>query len=98
MRGKATSSLLVHEQGHWDIAGLTAHEHYRALEALRRAGQPELARLAQETLGRIKTKADGLQAKYDRETNHSRDAAAQTRWDTLIRNSILNGNTPFPDP
>ena len=30
--------------------------------------------------------------------NHSRNAAAQTRWDTLTRNCILNGNRPLPDP
>jgi hypothetical protein len=98
VRGKLTAALLAHEQGHWDIAGLTAHEYYRALAGLRATKQSELARLAQEALQRIKTKVDRLQVKYDRETNHSRDAAKQAQWDTLIRGCITNSNRALPDP
>src|SRR5947209_8049317 len=31
LRGKTTPSLLAHEQGHLDIAGLVAYENHRAL-------------------------------------------------------------------
>jgi hypothetical protein len=98
VRGKATTPLLAHEQGHWDIAGLTAHEYHRALAGLRATDQGELGRLAQEALQRIQHKVDGLQEKYDKETKHSQDAAAQTRWTTLIRTCVANGNRALPDP
>jgi hypothetical protein len=98
VRGKSSAPLLVHEQGHWDIAGLTAHEYHKILEDLRAASPAELGRLAEQTLSRIKTKVDRLQEKYDRETNHSRDAAKQTQWNTLIRNCITNSNRALPNP
>jgi hypothetical protein len=68
------------------LAGLTARGYHRALADVRASSQPDLPRLAQEALERIQTKVDGLQEKYDKETNHSRNAAAQTQWATLIRN------------
>jgi len=89
VRGKATN---------WDIAGLTAHEYHRALESLRASSEDDLAQLAADALQRIQTKVDGLQEKNDWETNHSRNAAAQTQWATLIRNCIANGNQALPDP
>jgi hypothetical protein len=98
VRGKSTASLLSHEQGHWDIAGLSAHEYHRALEAVRASDQSELAQLVQEALERAQKKVDGLQEKYDRETNHSRDSASQARWSTLIRDCIMDGNRALPDP
>jgi hypothetical protein len=98
VRGKSSAPLLVHEQGHWDIAGLTAHEYHAALEGLRAASPAELGTLAEQALQRIKTKVDRLQEKYDRETNHSRDAGKQTQWNTLIRTCITNGNRALPDP
>ena len=98
VQGRATTSLLSHEQGHWDIAGLTAHEYHRALEALRASEQSDLAQLAADALVRIQAKVDGIQEKYDRETNHSRDSAAQARWITQIRDCIMNGNRALPDP
>lgn len=98
VRGKATTPLLAHEQLHWDIAGLTAHEYHRALESLRAATQDELGQLAADTLQRIQTKVDALQEKYDRETNHSRNATGQAQWAALIRTCITNGNRALPDP
>jgi len=96
--GKATASLLSHEQGHWDITGLTAWEYYRGLVALRAADQADLQQQAADLLARMTTKSDDLQVKYDRETDHSRNTADQARWDKIIADAIRGGNTALPDP
>ena len=98
VRGRATPSLLSHEQGHWDTAGLTAYEYYRALAALRAADQASLSQQAAETLQRIQTKVDALQEKYDSETDHSRNAAQQARWHGVISAAIGNNYAALPDP
>ena len=98
VRGKATASLLSHEQGHWDIAGLTAYEYYRALVALRADDRDSLSQQAADTLQNIQTKVDALQVQYDDDTDHSRNALEQTRWKNLISTAIGNNNAALPDP
>jgi len=98
VRGKSSASLLTHEQGHWDIAGLSAHEYHRALAALRAADRDSLAQQAADALQSNQTKVDALQVKYDRETNNSRNASEQTRWNNLISACIRNNNAALPDP
>ena len=96
--GKSTPSLLSHEQGHWDITGLTAWEYYRGLAGLRAADPADLSQQASDLLQKMSTKSDDLQIKYDRETDHSRNTADQARWDRVIADAIRGGNAALPDP
>lgn len=91
-------ALLRHEQVHWDMAGLVAHEEHRALEALREATATALQEAAQRVLARMQQKVDGLQRKYDRETDHGRLREQQARWNRLVQECIENGNRALPEP
>lgn len=98
VHGTATQALLNHEQGHWDIAGLCAYEYYRALEALRAPNRSALQAGATAALRRMRQKASRLQLKYDRETQHGRNTAEQSRWDRLIQEAIRHEYRALPAP
>jgi hypothetical protein len=98
VNGKATDALLAHEQGHWDIAGLTAYEYFRELTGLRADDTDTLQSQASAALERIQTKVDALQEQYDRQTDHSRQASEQARWQRLIATAIRSGNAALPNP
>jgi len=98
VQGTATPALLKHEQGHWDIAGLCAYEYYRNLEALRAPNRTALQAGANTAHQDMKQKANLLQAKYDRQTHHGGDTAAQVHWDRLIQDAIRHNYRALPAP
>jgi hypothetical protein len=98
VRGKQSDALLAHEQRHWDIAGLVAHEWRRSLEALRAANRDELAAGIQAIVERFQSKVDRLQVQYDDETQHGRAAGPQKEWDDLVRGCIQRGYAALPEP
>jgi predicted secreted Zn-dependent protease len=98
LTGQQTPALLNHEQGHWDIAGLVAHELHNTLAAIRVADAAALAAEVRTVIQRFQTKVDGLQIQYDRETSHGANAAGQATWNARIQGCISGGNTPLPNP
>jgi Bacterial protein of unknown function (DUF922) len=92
-RASKTDDLLSHEQGHYNIGILTAHAMARDFMALEAATQRALADAisAAFDLHRL-TRMPALQEKYDDDTNHSRNATEQARWDGLI--SACMARTP----
>lgn len=98
VQGRSRPSLLAHEQGHLDVAGLVAYENHRALEALRAGNDAQLTQLIAATRQRMQTKLDAITEKYDRETDHSRDVAQQNTWSQLIASCVRNGYRALPDP
>jgi len=50
VKGRASDALLTHEQVHWDIAGLNAHEISRELKSLRTAKPAGLRQAVDSTM------------------------------------------------
>ncbi|WP_158070029.1 DUF922 domain-containing protein [Cnuella takakiae] len=76
--------LLKHEQGHYDILALSARELYKKLLTLSALNtqqlQESVTQLSEKTQERVKK----VDERYDQQTNHSRDKAAQQIWDQKI--------------
>ena len=85
-----TPELLKHEQGHYDLLVLVTRALARELESLGAASVAELGRLVNEARQTHDERAETIDAKYDKQTNHSRDRAAQQRWDNAITAALAN--------
>jgi hypothetical protein len=88
-----TADLLKHEQGHYDLLVLVTRALARELESLEADSVAELGRLVNEARSTHDERAQALDAEYDRQTNHSRDRAAQQRWDLAITSALANPRT-----
>lgn len=87
VRGRESSSLLKHEQGHFDITALGMREEYDRTASLTGSSPGDL-RTQYEAINRdVNTKVAAANRRYDRQTDHSRNAAAQRRWNTAIANA-----------
>jgi hypothetical protein len=98
LTGKADAALLRHEQVHWDIAGLNAHETARALRAIRASSKGGLGNAIHSTMSRLGLKAQAQQLWYDDESKHGLNPAGQKKWQDLVQKAIDGGNSPLPDP
>jgi hypothetical protein len=82
-KGKQSDDLLKHEQGHFDLAEVYARLLRKKLSATKTSLQN-----AQNTLNNLYKSAfaelEAEQAKYDRETDHSRVADKQELWNKKI--------------
>jgi Bacterial protein of unknown function (DUF922) len=85
-----TPELLKHEQGHYDLLVLVTRALARELESLEAASVAELGRLVNEARQTHDERAQTIDAEYDKQTNHSRDRAAQQRWDNAITAALAN--------
>jgi hypothetical protein len=89
-------SLLVHEQGHYDITALLARDYYNALVALKaktydsvadgrtdlQTAQQNAAAISQPTVDR-----------YDSDTKKGTDAAQQAKWNGYISTAFGGSGT-----
>ncbi|MEG9328172.1 protein of unknown function [Salinimicrobium catena] len=86
--GKDSALLLAHEQLHFDISEL----HARKLRKIMDGYVPDLKSDVKEVLERIYEKNENarrqMQEKYDRETRHGQDEAAQEKWEIFIRSKL----------
>jgi predicted secreted Zn-dependent protease len=73
------SDVLVHEQGHFDIAELYARKLNKALKAYRFNAKTAAHDLNQLYEGLMKEHRQ-LQTQYDQETDHSRNKPRQEEW------------------
>jgi uncharacterized protein DUF922 len=85
VRAKTTKELLRHEQVHYDIRALGAREQFTLLTNLREASLKDLEGRINEIGRDIQRKVDGMNIRYDNQTNHSRNVAQQRHWNTRIR-------------
>jgi hypothetical protein len=97
VRSAKTPELLSHEQGHYDITGLTGRDMGNEILAARAGSLEDLQRQVTEIIERARQRAQDLNARYDTETRGGQDRDAQRRWDERIRSSIAGG-TPFSAP
>jgi len=79
-----TADLLKHEQGHYDLLVLVTRAFARELESLEAASVAELGSLLGTARQSHDERAQAVDAKYDSETDHSRNRAAQLRWNSAI--------------
>ena len=79
-----TADLLKHEQGHFDITVLTVRALAKEMEQLKAGSPSALGQQLNTLLSKHQQRADMIEAKYDKETDHSRDQAAQKRWNDAI--------------
>jgi hypothetical protein len=91
VNGKEGADLLKHEQGHWNLLGLIVRELHAKLEALRAPTASGLGPLANRATRHAQAKADKVNRRYDKETNHSLNKANQLKWDSLIASRISSG-------
>lgn len=85
LRNGRTADLLRHEQGHYDIQALGARETYSRVGRLTAASEADLARQVRAIEREVQRKVDDKNARYDTQTNHSRNAAEQRNWEATIR-------------
>ncbi len=86
---KASAQLLAHEQLHFDLAELHARRFARELPAQLKGADPEAA--FQRAHDRMMVRLREEQERYDRETDHGRDAAAQARWAAEVQRRLSEG-------
>jgi hypothetical protein len=89
--GKQSDELLSHEQGHYDITGLTGRDLLRDLAAIRAPTVKALQRRVQKTIQRTRKLANALTTSYDDETKHGTDKVAQKKWKDHLRKCIKDG-------
>lgn len=96
IRGKASAALLAHEQGHFDITGLSGRDTMEDLKALRARTAAELQQKVDRVLRKGEESAKKLTENYDTETNHSQNTKAQGEWEKKIQDAIKNGTRLNP--
>lgn len=97
VRSSKTAELLSHEQGHYDLTGLSGREMGNEILAARAGTLEDLQRQVTAIIERARARAQTWNARYDTETGGGRNRDAQRRWDERIRSCITNG-TPFSPP
>jgi hypothetical protein len=92
-----TPELLSHEQGHYDLTGLSGREMGNEILAARAGTLEDLQRQVTAIIERARERGQDWNARYDTETGGGRNRDVQGRWDERIRSCIGNG-TPFSAP
>lgn len=84
---RRTDELLAHEQGHFDITGLTARDMVADLGAIRARNNTDLQRAVSRIIRRAGELARDLTRRYDSrgETNHGRNTERQRAWETHLQ-------------
>jgi hypothetical protein len=83
-KGRESADLLKHEQGHYDITALAAAEFYREILNLQVGDQATLKGRITEINDKLQAKIETTNIRYDLQTDHSRNAQAQQKWDQKI--------------
>jgi hypothetical protein len=83
-----TADLLEHEQGHFDLMILSARAMAADLEKLEADSPDELQSAINDVQSTHGARATAVDEEYDRQTDHSRNAAQQRRWRKLIDEAL----------
>jgi hypothetical protein len=83
-----TADLLEHEQGHFDLMILSARAMAADLENIEADSLAELQSAVSDVQSTHGERADAVDKEYDRQTDHSRNAAQQRRWRKLIDEAL----------
>lgn len=99
VKGKQTTDLLSHEQGHFDIAGLVVWELYRKIIGARAPSPAELQRVVNQHMAWAARKLErlaGSVGRYDVQSKHGLEATQQKRWKDLIADSMKHNYRALP--
>ena len=88
VRGQQTTDLLRHEQSHYDITALGACEVHNLASVLTSPRSSEINQRVQQITMRIQTSINQANRRYDTQTNHGINVAAQRRWDASVQNAM----------
>ncbi len=81
------STLLNHEQLHFDISELYGRIIRKRVQELNRHGIVEVGKIKSEIV-KILKQNDKRQAQYDRETGHGAVDFMQEKWEAMIRTEL----------
>lgn len=91
-REHATSKLLNHEQGHFDIAEIYARRMRRQLKEYEmpvwRFSSNNHMRDVKGIYNNLYDEMEGIQKQYDRDTGHGTRGGAQQEWDRWIESTL----------
>lgn len=89
---KKTTTLLKHEQGHYDIVGLFYRDMMPVLRRLRASSRQQLARELRRVVGEHHREGREFSDLYDEasETHHGRNTDRQQAWERLIQDCITH--------
>jgi predicted secreted Zn-dependent protease len=97
IRGQQNAILLRHEQGHYDITALGAREIHDRIFALSATQCSTINSQAQQIEREVQRLITQTNTRYDNQTNHGSNAAAQQRWESSPRNAKQNANGKLSD-
>ena len=83
-----STSLLGHEQGHFDIVVLAARALARELDAMTDASAQSLTRRVQDAVSKHTARGQRVSDAYDRATAHSHAEFAQGQWQGRIERAL----------
>ena len=86
--GGGSSNLLAHEQLHFDITELYARKLRKALVEFDFENSRDVKSALQNLYKKMETERALLQKKFDAETEHSIDEAAQLKWQKFVTEEL----------
>lgn len=90
VKGKKTTELRTHEQGHYNITALGAREMYNKVKALTGKSRQAIMTEAKTIMGEVQSTIDEKDDLYDDQTDHGNITASQLKWDKNIRGEMEN--------
>jgi predicted secreted Zn-dependent protease len=96
-RGRESTALLQHEQGHYNITALGARDFYNQLLGLTAPTCSEISTRARQLQQSIQTQIDQANNRYDARTDHGNNSTVQRTWNTRIRSVMQNTNGTLAD-
>ena len=89
------TSLLAHEQGHYDIGSLNASDFFTELQSINISAfaTARTGSAAVQDLRRRLGPVQPIHDKYDHDTNHGLNVGPQAAWTAAFANARLPGNT-----
>lgn len=99
VKDKKSATLLAHEQGHYDIAGLCYRDMVNELRRLREKSPARLGRAVTRVMDKHDKRGDELSDLYDSksETDHGLNQKRQQAWEVQISACKTSG-MPMTNP
>ena len=97
VRSQKTTSLLAHEQGHFDITAIGVREIHDALQYITGRSAGEVRSEAGRIIQRVQEAINETNIRYDEETDHSNIVNMQSRWETNLAAVKSNTNGVLSD-
>lgn len=87
--GEKTDNLLHHERKHFDLCEVYRRKLIKKLEAKKTYSFDNFSKEVGDIFNDMFAKYTAEQERYDHETNHSQDKAAQIKWNKHIAKELL---------